>query len=34
VLAAGLVAWRTKNMIFTLLAGMVVLWAFTLLGIG
>ncbi len=34
VLIAGVVAWRTKNMVYTLLAGMAVLWAFTLLGIG
>lgn len=34
VLVAGVVAWRSKNMVYTLLAGMVVLWAFTLLGIG
>ena len=33
VLIAGVVAWRSKNMVYTLLAGMVVLWAFTLLGI-
>ncbi len=34
VLIAGVVAWRSKNMVYTLLAGMAVLWAFTLLGIG
>jgi branched-subunit amino acid transport protein len=34
VLVAGVVAWRSKNMVYTLLAGMAVLWAFTLLGIG
>ncbi|MEO6063489.1 MAG: AzlD domain-containing protein [Thermoflexales bacterium] len=34
VIIAGVVAWRTRNMVYTLLAGMAVLWACTLLGIG
>ena len=33
-LAAGVVAWRKKNLIYTLLAGMAVVWACALLGIG
>ncbi len=26
-IVAGLVAWRTKNVLFTILSGMIVLWA-------
>lgn len=33
-LAAGLVGWKTRNMVLTLLVGMAVVWGFALVGIG